>query len=391
MRNNVIAAMLMACAGTALVGGCAHGDASEAPAVAGRQVCAPPPVVVEVRRFTAGRPRVGTAAVSATGDRLAISDHRGRINVWCLDDAPRLIATTDATHDRTVAALLFSDDGQTLYIASSRFCRDGRVDSWSIDRDRVTCVGATGVDVPAFIVANADGTLATVTGESAWALPAERTPADPDAWPDVCVRLRRNVAADLPVVVATHQGTFATPVAVSADLAWAVVQTDVTRGVTDLYALREPTGSPVASLASGPNVVAFAPDASAVAMSTNGELRLFEVPAGRLRWAAPTKTIARAAFHPSGRWLLTAAMDGTLRWWHAETGVEQPAFEAGRRPPRVMEWAADGATLVLVADDGTVTILRTDAATQPVPAGRAGEPHRGRILGRHTHRSGAKS
>jgi WD40 repeat protein len=94
--------------------------------------------------------------------------------------------------------------------------------------------------------------------------------------------------------------------------------------------------------------VAFSPDGATLAAAcSDGVIRLWEVPSGKLRtFSGHAGQVRRLAFAPDGRTLASLGADNALRLWHTGTGQQLFTLAAPAEPLEGLAFARDGRLLV---------------------------------------------
>lgn len=114
---------------------------------------------------------------------------------------------------------------------------------------------------------------------------------------------------------------------------------------------------------SGPTAVAFTPDESRVCAAFGHRAivwRLDDRTAPPLHLKGHGAQVRAVGFPPDGRTVLTAAMDGTVRVWDANTGAEVRAFEWGIGKIRAAVVSPDGALCAAGSESGHLVVWDAD-------------------------------
>jgi WD40 repeat protein len=107
--------------------------------------------------------------------------------------------------------------------------------------------------------------------------------------------------------------------------------------------VRSPTGA-----------LAFSPDGRTLAVVVGDEVRLWDLPARRLRTTIEGHRglVWGLTFTPDGRTLLTTGNDGTVRTWDPATGQPRAAFDWGIGKVYALALAPDGMRAFAGGDGG---------------------------------------
>jgi WD40 repeat protein len=113
----------------------------------------------------------------------------------------------------------------------------------------------------------------------------------------------------------------------------------------------------------GAMAVAFTPDESRVCAAFGHRAAIFRrdephEPPVKLR--GHKQQVRAVGFLPGGGTVLTAAMDGTVRLWDANTGAEQRSFDWGIGKVRIAAISPDGTTCAAGSDDGRLVVWDVD-------------------------------
>jgi WD40 repeat protein len=121
--------------------------------------------------------------------------------------------------------------------------------------------------------------------------------------------------------------------------------------------------------------VAFDDSGTSIATgSLDGMVRIFELPAGRLRITCQghTNWVSSLGFVPGGTRLVTASVDGTVRIWDTESGSELLVLRGHAGPVQAVAASPDGCGLVSGADDQTARLWGRSPAE--ITAARRSDP-----------------
>jgi WD40 repeat protein len=113
----------------------------------------------------------------------------------------------------------------------------------------------------------------------------------------------------------------------------------------------------------GAMAVGFAQDESRVCVAFGHRAvvwRLDDPQAPPLKLRGHKQQVRAVGFLPGGGAVLTAAMDGTVRIWDANTGTEQRAFNWGIGKVRVAAVSPDGTMCAAGSDDGRLVVWDVD-------------------------------
>ncbi len=114
----------------------------------------------------------------------------------------------------------------------------------------------------------------------------------------------------------------------------------------------------------------FSPDGRRVLLlRTDGDEKLvtiWDVDEGRKRveLRGHQGRVNVAAFSPDGKWVVTAANDGTARVWNAATGEQVFKVGDGRSPMHSAAFSPDGRWIVTASDDSTARIWYADSGRE---------------------------
>src|SRR5262249_30246266 len=127
------------------------------------------------------------------------------------------------------------------------------------------------------------------------------------------------------------------------------------------------------------NNVAYSPDGRLLASGDQaGEVRVWDMPGGTLRYALPAvgPCVLALAFSPDGKSLLTAAAreNGGMNGWEAEPGKPDGALKGHTKGLCEVSCGPDGKTLVSAGWDATVRVwdfaARREVRVIPAPDGQ---------------------
>jgi WD40 repeat protein len=104
----------------------------------------------------------------------------------------------------------------------------------------------------------------------------------------------------------------------------------------------------------------FSPDGSKLLAIRPAGADLWDATTGESAGHLPTEDPTDAAFHPSGRWLLTSSTDGTVRVWDADRLAEVAAFRWDVGKLRAVAVSPDGALAAAGGADGRVVVWDLD-------------------------------
>jgi WD40 repeat protein len=109
--------------------------------------------------------------------------------------------------------------------------------------------------------------------------------------------------------------------------------------------------------------VGFSQDESRVCVSFGHRAvvwRLDEAQAPPVKLRGHKQQVRAVGFLPGGGTVLTAAMDGTVRLWDANTGTEQRSFDWGIGKVRVAAVSPDGTMCAAGSDEGKLVVWDVD-------------------------------
>jgi dipeptidyl aminopeptidase/acylaminoacyl peptidase len=124
--------------------------------------------------------------------------------------------------------------------------------------------------------------------------------------------------------------------------------------------------------------VAFSPDGKTLASADaeadgSGEIRLWDVAAGRLRTTlrGPGRPVFALAYSPDGKTLAAGEGPsseekdaGEVRLWDVDAGVERFRIRCGRTRTTALAFSPDGKTLAVASDDHSVFLWDCDAKAE---------------------------
>jgi WD40 repeat protein len=247
----------------------------------------------------------GDVAVSGTGDRLALLDHRGIVagDVATGDHAFTLPWEKD---DYWVADMAWSPDGSVLAVAHRR--EDSSRSLVVVDR----------------------------TGSEVALLP------EPPGWH-------------------TSSISFSPDGRLLATTRWGLDAVDPTRMPVRIWDLE--TGEVATRIDASAELVEFAPTGRLVATSrpVDGIAELWDVGTGeRTATLTASAHVTALAFDASASRLATAHADGTVRLWDPQTGTQQLVLHVGTAVVHDVQFTPDGSKLVTGSEDGSIRVWALD-------------------------------
>jgi WD40 repeat protein len=343
-----------------------------------------------IATLAAHQSEVTATAVSGDASLIATGDERGDIVVWKVaagGQAAEPIAQF-AGHSRTITALEFSPNGQTLISSSGdRTCGQWDLASGRELTDRVL----KHPDYVASVDVSADGTLAVTTCDDGvvrvWSLADARVVAETRLDNQVVNAAR--FAPDSSRVLITSweagrvwqwnpqtDGELLTTLEPTVDfdkiggLLWSAEYTPdgqriVTIGGNDARLWSLDAGDPRTVLRFSPHgavaAVAVSPDGQWLATgSWDTTAKLWDVATGRVvrkLVGGHTGYVNSVAFSPDGNWLATAGDDGVVRVWNVATGeMAQLETMTHAGAIRAVSYSPDGTLLLTASADGTAAL-----------------------------------
>jgi len=317
--------------------------------------------------------------------RVATSDAERRIRVWAIPSG-RLIR--EVGYDDEVQVVTLRPGSDTLAIAGRR-----TLAAVSIDTGDVTLRRAFVGRVSAFALSSTgrylavgltDGETAvwdTATGDRVLDVPGSGAPADiegvafsPDGRRLATVAEEVHVwdlASEAEIARVPAGGLSGGAVAFSPDGAYvAVGGSGAEVSVWELASRSQVCSARHANMISS---VALSPDGHFVAACgpPSREARVWRVATGELLRAIPVETsggLLRVAFHPNGRWLTTAGLDGSIRFWNLDDGTEAGRLLQGTTVSG-LDITADGRFLATTSGDHIVRVwsLNDSALVSLIP------------------------
>jgi WD40 repeat protein len=109
--------------------------------------------------------------------------------------------------------------------------------------------------------------------------------------------------------------------------------------------------------------VGFSTDDSRVCVAFGHRATIFRLDdtrANPVKLRGHKQQVRTVGFLPGGNLVLTAAMDGTVRIWNADTGTEERAFEWGIGKVRVAAISPDGTMCAAGSDEGRLVVWDVD-------------------------------
>jgi len=129
---------------------------------------------------------------------------------------------------------------------------------------------------------------------------------------------------------------------------------------------RDPTGRPSDDgfpQGASVNAFAFKPDDSRLALALGHHAVVWspdDFEAGPVKIAGHGRMVKGIGFLPDGN-LLTAGMDGTVRVWNPDTGVELQSFDWGVGKVQCAAVSPDGTLCAAGSDDGRIVVWDVDS------------------------------
>jgi WD40 repeat protein len=298
---------------------------------------------------------------SPDGKLLATSGDAGVTKLWDLASGRELATIRPpagvAPSMRRVAGLAFSGDGKLLAIAARR------VRLWGV-------CAASEAPFPSGLGEGGDLKLAFTPDDGRLLVVGGRYGGDHDdvrvvAWdrrtgavevpfttPRLCVNAVA-VSASAGLVAVAAQANSSSPPRRMVFL-WAVAG-----GKDELRTLEFPPES-VAHLGTPDSFegAAFSPDGRTLALAAGHQPFVWDVAAGRLhgRLEGHTRHANAVAFAPAGGPIATASLDGTVRFWDADSLTERAAYDWQIGKVRGVAFSPDGMTAAAVGEKPQVVV-----------------------------------
>lgn len=303
--------------------------------------------------------KLRTLAYSPDGSKLAAAGDVGVAKLWDVASG-RVLATMrhlDIHHPMTstgrVCYLAFSHDGKLLATGTSQHVRiwDTEMGSEVPFPDELregAAPMAFAPDDASLILAQGTGVLGQPRRFTnpllAWSRKTGRIEGAFIESHDLVAALAVSASADL-LAVASRQG-----VQCYVRLWGLTDKRD--RGKLDLPRL------PQRHLWAEVEELAFSPDGQTLAVSQGPHVFVFDLPDRRLHGTIEShpQQVASVTFAPHGRHLATASLDGTVRFWDAESLGERAAYDWKLGKMRCVRFHPDGMTAAAVGDKSAVVI-----------------------------------
>ncbi len=276
----------------------------------------------------------GGLAFSPTGERLASASCDDTARLWEVSTGESLQVLRG--HTNKVQRITFSPDGKQLATSSN----DQTIRLWDAESGRPLRV-LTGHQNVVF------GLRFVADGRTLVSASRDRTLRLWDIESGVTLRVLRGHSAGA-TGIDTHAGQV-----FSASLDGAVHRWEVT--LPHRY---------IVDLPNGPASAAIVPQRNSVAVGfSDGALRLYSLPDGRLLWEqerAHTSRLQRLAFTADGGLLASASFDNTAKLWEVREGTLHAlqTFEGHTDAVRAVAFSPDEETLATAGYDGQVGLFK---------------------------------
>lgn len=154
------------------------------------------------------------------------------------------------------------------------------------------------------------------------------------------------------------------------------------RPVSPLFRWRPNTVVKIEHFEGEINAVAFSPDGTLVAASSNDTTAalIWDASRGAIwrRLSGHAASVRAVAFSPEGSLIATASHDGTARIWDVATGLGRTTMRGHEGPVTTVAFSRDGMLIATGSDDGSTRIW--DAATGTALATLLGLPGGGHAM-----------
>jgi WD40 repeat protein len=154
------------------------------------------------------------------------------------------------------------------------------------------------------------------------------------------------------------------------------------RPVSPLFRWRPSTVVKIEHFEGEINAVAFSPDGTLVAASSNDTTTALVWDASRgaiwRRLSGHAASVRAVAFSPDGSFIATASRDGTARIWDVATGLGRTTMRGHEGPVTTVAFSCDGMLIATGSDDGSTRIW--DVATGTALATLLGLPGGGHAM-----------